>query len=76
MENYETKETDSQATNYCDIESTQQIIGRKIIMRDKSVSLAKGIAISLVVMAHSVCIDFIITVKFDVKETLFARFAR
>jgi fucose 4-O-acetylase-like acetyltransferase len=29
-------------------------------MRDKSVSLAKGIAIALVVMAHSICIDFIV----------------
>ena len=29
-------------------------------MRDKSISIAKGISISLVVMAHSVCIDFII----------------
>ena len=29
-------------------------------MRDKSVSIAKGISIALVVMAHSICIDFIV----------------
>ena len=29
-------------------------------MRDKSISIAKGISIALVVMAHSICIDFII----------------
>lgn len=29
-------------------------------MRDNSVSIAKGISIALVVMAHSICIDFIV----------------